>query len=101
MTAREFLGLRPTHNPHRWVLPVERGICVRHAGFLFGGCGLGAAVTARLRLGSARRAVRQHADEPFLRHRRDADAIATVERAVAEPAAGPRPAAPPLARRPR
>jgi acyl-CoA thioesterase-2 len=46
MTAREFLGLRPTHNPHRWVLPVERGICVRHAGFLFGGCGLGAAVTA-------------------------------------------------------
>src|SRR5262249_45492418 len=46
MTAREFLGLQPTHNPHRWVLPVERGISVRHAGFLFGGCGLGAAVTA-------------------------------------------------------
>jgi acyl-CoA thioesterase len=46
VTSREFLGLRPTHNPHRWVLPVERGICVRHAGFLFGGCGLGAAVTA-------------------------------------------------------
>jgi len=46
MTAQEFLGLRPTHNPQRWVLPVERGICVRYAGFLFGGCGLGAAVTA-------------------------------------------------------
>ncbi len=46
MTPREFLGLRATHNPHRWVLPVERGICVRHAGFLFGGCGLGAAVVA-------------------------------------------------------
>ncbi len=46
MTARDFLGLRGTHNPHRWVLPIERGICVRHAGFLFGGCGLGAAVTA-------------------------------------------------------
>jgi acyl-CoA thioesterase len=46
MTARDFLGLRATHNPHRWVLPIERGICVRHAGFLFGGCGLGAAVTA-------------------------------------------------------
>jgi acyl-CoA thioesterase-2 len=46
MDAREFLGLRSTHNPHRWVLPVVPGICVRHAGFLFGGCGLGAAVTA-------------------------------------------------------
>ncbi len=46
MIAREFLGLRATHNPHRWVLPVERGICVRYAGFLFGGAGLGAAVTA-------------------------------------------------------
>jgi len=45
-TAREFLGLRSTHNAHRWFLPVVRGICVRHAGFLFGGCGLGAAVTA-------------------------------------------------------
>src|SRR4029453_14178467 len=46
MTARDFPGLRSTPNPHRWVLPIERGICVRHAGFLFGGCGLGAAVTA-------------------------------------------------------
>jgi acyl-CoA thioesterase len=45
MNARDFLGLRATHNPHRWVLPVERPICVR-LGFLFGGCGLAAAVTA-------------------------------------------------------
>ena len=46
MTAQGFLGLRSTHNPQRWVLPVERGICVRFGGFLFGGCGLGAAVAA-------------------------------------------------------
>lgn len=45
MDAREFLGLRATHNPHRWVLPVERKLTVRE-GFLFGGCGLAAAVTA-------------------------------------------------------
>jgi acyl-CoA thioesterase len=46
MDARTFLGLCPTDDPRRWVLPVEPSICVRHAGFLFGGCGLGAAVTA-------------------------------------------------------
>ena len=46
MTAQEFLGLQATHNPHRWILPVQPGICVRFAGFMFGGCGLGAAVTA-------------------------------------------------------
>ena len=45
MDAATFLGLQSTHNPHRWVLPVTKGICVRN-GFLFGGCGLGAAVTA-------------------------------------------------------
>ena len=45
MDAREFLGLRATHNPHRWILPVERKLTVRE-GFLFGGCGLAAAVTA-------------------------------------------------------
>jgi len=45
MHAREFLGLQSTHNPHRWYLPVERKLCVRE-GFLFGGCGLAAAVTA-------------------------------------------------------
>ena len=45
MHAREFLGLMATHNPHRWYLPVERKLTVRE-GFLFGGCGLAAAVTA-------------------------------------------------------
>jgi acyl-CoA thioesterase len=45
MHAQEFLGLKATHNPHRWYLPVERKLCVRQ-GFLFGGCGLAAAVTA-------------------------------------------------------
>lgn len=46
MTAQEFLGLRPTPEPRRWILPVEPRVCVRFGGFLFGGCGLGAAVTA-------------------------------------------------------
>lgn len=46
MDARTFLGLRPTDDPRRWLLPIEPSICVRHAGFLFGGCGLAAAVTA-------------------------------------------------------
>jgi acyl-CoA thioesterase len=45
MDVREFLGLRATHNPHRWYLPVEEGILTR-GGFLFGGCGLAAAVAA-------------------------------------------------------
>ena len=45
MDAREFLGLQPTHNPHRWYLPVTPGISTGD-GFLFGGCGLGAAIAA-------------------------------------------------------
>jgi len=45
MDARAFLGLEPTHNPHRWVLPVVPGICAGGS-FLFGGCGLGAAIAA-------------------------------------------------------
>ena len=45
MDAREFLGLRPTHNPHRWVLPVTSGIATAGR-FLFGGCGLAAAIVA-------------------------------------------------------
>jgi acyl-CoA thioesterase II len=45
MDARKWLGLQATHNPHRWVLPVTAGISV-DKGFLFGGCGLGAAVAA-------------------------------------------------------
>jgi acyl-CoA thioesterase-2 len=43
--ARTFLGLEATHNPYRWVLPVTPGICTP-GGFLFGGCGLGAAIAA-------------------------------------------------------
>ena len=45
MDARSFLGLEATHNPFRWVLPVTQGICTP-GGFLFGGCGLGAAIAA-------------------------------------------------------
>jgi acyl-CoA thioesterase len=43
--AREFLGLQATHNPLRWYLEVVPGICT-DGQFLFGGCGLGAAVEA-------------------------------------------------------
>lgn len=45
MDARSFLGLQPTHNPMRWVLPVVPGISTG-GNFLFGGCGLGAAIAA-------------------------------------------------------
>ena len=45
MDARNFLGLEGTHNPYRWVLPVHPGVCTPE-GFLFGGCGLGAAIAA-------------------------------------------------------
>lgn len=45
MDAPAWLGLEPTHNPMRWVLPVTPGISTGH-GFLFGGCGLGAAISA-------------------------------------------------------
>ena len=45
MDVRDFLGLRPTHNPHRWTLPVVPGISTS-ANFLFGGCGLAACVAA-------------------------------------------------------
>ena len=45
MDAREFLGLQPTHNPNRWFLPVTTGIATGGR-FLFGGCGLGAAIVA-------------------------------------------------------
>lgn len=43
--AREFLGLEATHNPHRWHFPVTDGLSTS-GGFLFGGCGLGAAIAA-------------------------------------------------------
>ena len=45
MDAPDWLGLPPTHNPLRWHLPVVPGISTG-AGFLFGGCGLGAAIAA-------------------------------------------------------
>lgn len=45
MDATEFLGLQATHNPMRWYLPITEGISTRER-FLFGGCGLGAAVAA-------------------------------------------------------
>ena len=45
MDSRRFLGLEETHNPFRWKLPVERKIAVS-SGFLFGGCGLAAAISA-------------------------------------------------------
>ncbi|MFZ1488402.1 MAG: thioesterase family protein [Ilumatobacteraceae bacterium] len=45
MDSRAFLGLEPTHNPYRWVLPVTPGICTG-GHFLYGGCGLGAAIAA-------------------------------------------------------
>lgn len=45
MDARSWLGLEPTHNPHRWFLPVSPGIATGHRA-MFGGCGLGAAIAA-------------------------------------------------------
>ncbi|MEY3055461.1 MAG: hypothetical protein RL550_1984, partial [Actinomycetota bacterium] len=55
MDSRQFLGLEPTHNPYRWILPVVPGISTA-GGFLFGGCGLAAAVAA-MEGTSGRRAV--------------------------------------------
>jgi acyl-CoA thioesterase-2 len=45
MDARAFLGLEPSHNPFRWHLPVTLGVSTG-GGFLFGGSGLGAAISA-------------------------------------------------------
>jgi acyl-CoA thioesterase-2 len=45
MDPRSWLGLEPTHNPYRWVLPIVDGLATP-AKFLFGGCGLGAAIEA-------------------------------------------------------
>ena len=45
MDSRSFLGLEPTHNRFRWKLPVTRKISVGE-GFMFGGCGLAAAIAA-------------------------------------------------------
>src|SRR5438067_10613011 len=43
MDARTFLGLEPTDDPRRWVLPVTPGVCTG-GNFLFGGAGLGAGI---------------------------------------------------------
>jgi acyl-CoA thioesterase len=43
--AEDFLGLKPTHNPHRWILPVTDAVSTP-GNFLFGGCGLAAAISA-------------------------------------------------------
>jgi acyl-CoA thioesterase-2 len=45
MDTRTFLGLEPSHNPFRWTLPVAPQLCT-WGGFLFGGAGLGAAISA-------------------------------------------------------
>lgn len=45
MDARTWLGLEPTHNPHRWYLPVAPGISTGYRA-LFGGSALGAAIAA-------------------------------------------------------
>ncbi len=45
MDSRTFLGLEPTHNRFRWKLPVTDGISTM-GNFLFGGSGLGAAISA-------------------------------------------------------
>ena len=45
MDSRSFLGLVETHNPYRWHLPVEKRLCTG-GNFLYGGAGLGAAISA-------------------------------------------------------
>lgn len=44
----DFFPLTPTHNPHRWFMPIEQDICVGPAGqgFMFGGVGMASAVVA-------------------------------------------------------
>lgn len=42
---QEFLGLQATHNPFRWHLPVTERLTTPER-FLFGGCGLSAAIAA-------------------------------------------------------
>ncbi|MDO8390708.1 MAG: thioesterase family protein [Actinomycetota bacterium] len=45
MDSRTFLGLQSSHNPYRWSMEVTSRL-ITHGGFLFGGCGLGAAISA-------------------------------------------------------
>ncbi len=53
--AGEFLGIEEGDRPDRWQLPITKGLTAR-GGFLFGGVGLGAAITA-LERASGRAAV--------------------------------------------
>lgn len=43
-----FFDLKPTHNPHRWVLPLTDAVCVGPPGmlFMYGGVGLASAIAA-------------------------------------------------------
>ena len=45
MDSRAFLGLQQSHNPYRWHMEVTQGLSTM-GGFLFGGCGLAAAISA-------------------------------------------------------
>ncbi len=45
MDSRAFLGLEQSHNPYRWSMPVTPGVSTI-GNFLFGGCGLAAAISA-------------------------------------------------------
>lgn len=45
MDSRSFLGLRQSHNPYRWSMEVTQSL-VTGGNFLFGGAGLGAAISA-------------------------------------------------------
>ena len=45
MDSRSFLGLQQSHNPFRWSMEVAPSLATT-GGFLFGGCGLGAAISA-------------------------------------------------------
>ena len=48
MTAQLFFDLKPTHNPHRWYLPLTPDVCVgsRDNLFMFGGVGMASAIVA-------------------------------------------------------
>ncbi len=45
MDSRSFLGLQQSHNPYRWSMEVTPSLATT-GGFLFGGAGLGAAISA-------------------------------------------------------
>jgi acyl-CoA thioesterase-2 len=45
MDSRSFLGLTQSHNPYRWSMEVTQSLSTM-GNFLFGGCGLGAAISA-------------------------------------------------------